>query len=39
LAGDAGFDYRVIWHASAGEDPRMKWIRDQVAASASLSNP
>jgi len=36
LAGDAGFDYRVIWHARAGEDPRMKWIRDQVAASASL---
>jgi len=36
LAGDAGFIYRVIWHARADEDPRMKWIRDQVAAAASV---
>ena len=36
LAGNACFTYRVIWHARADEDPRMKWIPDQVAAAASV---
>lgn len=32
LAIDAGFTYRVIWHRRVEQDPRLAWVRDEIAA-------
>ncbi len=35
LAIDTGFTYRVLWHRRIDQDPRVAWVRDEIAAAVT----